>query len=53
MKRILCLDFDGVLCNSIKECALVAYNAYHETNEANFDNIPRSFSDFFLNIDTL
>ena len=27
-KRILILDFDGVICDSIDECFLVAYNAY-------------------------
>ena len=28
MKNILCLDFDGVICNSIDECLLVSYNGY-------------------------
>lgn len=29
MKKILCLDFDGVICDSQQECLLVAYNAYN------------------------
>ena len=28
MKKILCLDFDGVICNSIDETLVVSYNAY-------------------------
>lgn len=28
MKNLLCLDFDGVICNSINECLLVTYNCY-------------------------
>ncbi len=28
MKPILCLDFDGVICNSIDETLLTTYNAY-------------------------
>ena len=28
MKKIVCLDFDGVLCDSIDECLLVAYNTF-------------------------
>ncbi|MCP4180370.1 MAG: hypothetical protein GY756_21625, partial [bacterium] len=27
-RKVLCLDFDGVICNSIDECLLVAYNSY-------------------------
>ena len=32
MKKILCLDFDGVICDSIEETLLVSYNAYLEKN---------------------
>jgi len=28
MKKILCLDFDGVICDSIQECLLTSYIAY-------------------------
>jgi len=29
MKPIVALDFDGVICDSIDECMLTAFNAYH------------------------
>lgn len=32
MKNLLCLDFDGVICDSIKECLLITYNSYLELN---------------------
>ena len=28
MRKLIALDFDGVICNSINECMLVSYNAY-------------------------
>ena len=28
MKPVLCLDFDGVICDSLDETLLVAYNGY-------------------------
>ena len=28
MRRLIALDFDGVICNSMDECMLVSYNAY-------------------------
>ena len=54
MKKILCLDFDGVICDSQKECLLVAYNAYNIlerkslTREINLDSIPAQIRDQFL-----
>ena len=30
--RILVLDFDGVICNSLDECMFSAYNAYLSIN---------------------
>lgn len=30
MNSIYCLDFDGVLCDSVGECAVVGYNAYYD-----------------------
>ena len=30
MVKIIALDFDGVICDSISECLLTAYNAYYE-----------------------
>lgn len=29
MQTVLCLDFDGVLCDSIDECFVTGYNAYY------------------------
>lgn len=29
MQTVLCLDFDGVLCDSIDECFVTAYSAYY------------------------
>ena len=28
VKNLLCLDFDGVICDSINECRLIAFNTY-------------------------
>jgi len=41
MSKIIALDFDGVICDSIDECLLVSYNAFHE--KSTIDNI--DFSD--------
>lgn len=38
MKNLLCLDFDGVICDSINECLLVAYNSYMKV-EGRFDEM--------------
>jgi len=37
LKKILALDFDGVICNSIDECLLVSYYAYTNTSDLSFD----------------
>ena len=38
MEKILCLDFDGVICNSIKECFITSFVAYNKlTNNSTFD----------------
>ncbi|MQY62797.1 MAG: hypothetical protein GH143_00570, partial [Calditrichaeota bacterium] len=29
MKPVITLDFDGVICDSLEECLVTAYNAYH------------------------
>ena len=29
MSKIIALDFDGVICDSIDECLLVSYHAFH------------------------
>ena len=41
MTKIVALDFDGVICDSIDECLLVSYNAFQEKSE--IENI--DFSD--------
>jgi FMN phosphatase YigB (HAD superfamily) len=50
---MLCLDFDGVICNSIDECLLVAYNSYMkiesrvEEQVAKPESISKSISEKF------
>jgi phosphoglycolate phosphatase-like HAD superfamily hydrolase len=39
MKKILCLDFDGVICDSQAECLLVSYNAYNIFKKSSFESI--------------
>lgn len=53
MKKILCLDFDGVICDSIDETLLVAYNSYqifyHHTHNivSSLDQIAPEISNSF------
>ncbi|UCH62742.1 MAG: hypothetical protein JSU77_13305 [Fidelibacterota bacterium] len=35
MKPIIALDFDGVICDSLEECLVTAYNAYHRLEGSN------------------
>jgi phosphoglycolate phosphatase-like HAD superfamily hydrolase len=44
---LLCLDFDGVLCDSLDECMLVAYNAYYQENFQHPLELPVEFRHFF------
>ncbi|MDP2923769.1 MAG: HAD hydrolase-like protein [Candidatus Omnitrophota bacterium] len=56
-KGILIIDFDGVICDSINECFLVAYNAYSSLKDGvmaqkwrfNFDGPLSLKRHFFLN----
>ena len=41
MKKILCLDFDGVICDSQKECLFVAFNSYNYFQNNTFRRINR------------
>ena len=41
------LDFDGVICNSIDECLLTSYNAYHDTSITGVTEIPQTFRNYF------
>ncbi len=47
MSKFICLDFDGVICNSINECLLVGYNAYFDKNITDLNSIPKKLRDFF------
>jgi phosphoglycolate phosphatase-like HAD superfamily hydrolase len=52
MNKILCLDFDGVICNSFKECLLTSYIAYQRLiNNIHFDKdvvIPEYIKEGFV-----
>jgi phosphoglycolate phosphatase-like HAD superfamily hydrolase len=39
MKKILCLDFDGVICDSQLECLITSYVAYHRDRGVAIHNI--------------
>ena len=52
MNQILCLDFDGVIFDSQKECLLVSYFAYNKIKSKDFrkyslDEIPKEIIDLF------
>lgn len=52
-RRILILDFDGVICDSIKECLSVAYNTYLKVKKQSYKpslklRIPYHFKQSFL-----
>ena len=39
MKKLLCLDFDGVICNSQAECLVTSYVAYNRLMGKKIENI--------------
>lgn len=45
--RLLCLDFDGVICNSVNECMLITFNAYFGTRHALLDTLPTAYCEIF------
>lgn len=45
--NLLCLDFDGVICNSMYECMLVAYNAYFDKHSVSIEMLPEDYREFF------
>ena len=47
MNRIICLDFDGVLCDSIDECLLVTYNAYNNLSAKKLEDVDAELATFF------
>ena len=52
--KLIALDFDGVLCDSINECLITSYNSYLIINEINsycvysLDKLPNDIKDYFL-----
>ena len=46
-KAVYCLDFDGVLCNSIDECLVTGYNAYFRKEINTPLQVHRDFRDYF------
>jgi phosphoglycolate phosphatase-like HAD superfamily hydrolase len=51
-RRVLVFDFDGVICDSWRECALVTWNAHHDRSPAEFgitafDELPAGFTERF------
>ena len=52
MNKVLCLDFDGVICNSVKECLITGYNAWLKYNHNNnfytkAEDIPADLAQYF------
>ncbi|OFZ97929.1 MAG: hypothetical protein A2Z44_06435 [Betaproteobacteria bacterium RBG_19FT_COMBO_58_11] len=51
-KKVVALDFDGLICDGLKECILVAWNGYHGKDTAAFSDdglaaIPQWFAERF------
>ena len=46
-EKVLVLDFDGVICNSIDECLLTSYNTYFGEKYKSLTSIPKDNKDFF------
>ncbi len=38
-KKLFITDFDGVICDSVLECLLVTYNAYHRLTDDSFERV--------------
>jgi phosphoglycolate phosphatase-like HAD superfamily hydrolase len=52
MTRVVCLDFEGVICDSFTECVLVAWNSAHDQSPASFSlqavaDLPAAFVERF------
>jgi len=48
MKKVLfCIDFDGVIMNSIDECCITSYNAYFDRQYNSISAIPKQFIEYF------
>lgn len=47
MRKTILLDFDGVICDSIEECLVSSWNAYHNCLITSTETIPESLQNFF------
>jgi phosphoglycolate phosphatase-like HAD superfamily hydrolase len=52
MKQVIVLDFDGVICDSLKECLLISWNSWQRKSPSAFSpqgvaDIPQPFLDRF------
>jgi len=47
MKTVLCLDFDGVLCDSMDECFIVGYNSFYDRDITAPAEAPQEVYRFF------
>jgi len=47
MNKVIVFDFDGVLCDSIKECMIVSFNAYWSNRTIGTDKISPELSNYF------
>lgn len=45
--RLLCLDFDGVICNSLDECMLITFNTYFNARHVSLDALPPAYCEMF------
>lgn len=44
---LLCLDFDGVICDSLNECMLIAFNAYRGSSYVDVTELPVGYQNMF------
>ena len=52
MRKLIALDFDGVICDSMDECMLVSYYAYFnklQDKRIDFSDITENFKDDIYN----
>lgn len=47
MDTVLCLDFDGVLCDSMDECLVTGFNAYYGVQISSAQEVPFGLRDFY------
>lgn len=49
-RPLICLDFDGVLCDSVQECCLATHNAFHSHQATTISTVPADFQTFFTTV---